>query len=94
MGAGGTRILVVVPKGPESLGYETSQWDLTSSVGCPKKVVSLESTLPSDKSSAWEFQLWLGSLRIGSGGVPAMVQWLTNRTKNHEVAGLIPGLAQ
>ena len=26
--------------------------------------------------------------------VPIVVQWLTNPTKNHEVAGLIPGLAQ
>ena len=28
------------------------------------------------------------------GGVPVVVQWLTNPTRNHEVAGLIPGLAQ
>ena len=27
-------------------------------------------------------------------GVPIMAQWLTNPTKNHEVAGSIPGLAQ
>ena len=27
-------------------------------------------------------------------GVPIVVQWLTNPTRNHEVAGLIPGLAQ
>ena len=27
-------------------------------------------------------------------GVPVMVQWLTNPTKNHEVAGSITGLAQ
>ena len=27
-------------------------------------------------------------------GVPVMAQWLTNPTKNHEVAGLISGLAQ
>ena len=27
-------------------------------------------------------------------GVPVMVQWLTNLTRNHEVAGSIPGLAQ
>ena len=27
-------------------------------------------------------------------GVPVMAQWLTNPTMNHEVAGLIPGLAQ
>ena len=27
-------------------------------------------------------------------GVPAMAQWLTNPTRNHEVAGLVPGLAQ
>ena len=25
-------------------------------------------------------------------GVPVVVQWLTNPTRNHEVAGLIPGL--
>ena len=27
-------------------------------------------------------------------GVPVVVQWLTNLTRNHEVAGSIPGLAQ
>ena len=27
-------------------------------------------------------------------GVPTVAQWLTNPTRNHEVAGLIPGLAQ
>ena len=26
-------------------------------------------------------------------GVPVGMQWLTNLTRNHEVAGLIPGLA-
>ena len=29
-----------------------------------------------------------------STGVPVMAQWLTNLTRNHEVLGLIPGLAQ
>ena len=33
------------------------------------------------------FNLW-------SRGVPVMAQWLTNPTRNHEVAGLIPALAQ
>ena len=27
-------------------------------------------------------------------GVPVVVQWLTNPTRNHEVAGSVPGLAQ
>ena len=27
-------------------------------------------------------------------GVPVVAQWLTNPTRNHEVAGLFPGLAQ
>ena len=27
-------------------------------------------------------------------GVPVVVQWLTNLTRNHEVVGSIPGLAQ
>ena len=28
------------------------------------------------------------------GGVPAVAQWLTNPTRNHEVAGSVPALAQ
>jgi len=27
-------------------------------------------------------------------GVPVVVQWLTNPTRNHEVAGSVPGRAQ
>ena len=27
-------------------------------------------------------------------GVPMVAQWLTNLTRNHEVAGLVPALAQ
>ena len=27
-------------------------------------------------------------------GVPVVAQWLTNQTRNQEVVGLIPGLAQ
>uniref|UniRef100_A0A8D0ZGE4 L1 transposable element RRM domain-containing protein n=1 Tax=Sus scrofa TaxID=9823 RepID=A0A8D0ZGE4_PIG len=30
----------------------------------------------------------------GTPGVPIMVQWLANLTRNHEVAGFLPGLAQ
>ena len=29
-----------------------------------------------------------------SRGVPVVAQWLRNPTRNHEVEGLIPGLAQ
>ena len=32
-------------------------------------------------------------LKKSSGGVPTVAQWVTNSTKNHEVAGSIPGLA-
>ena len=32
-------------------------------------------------------------IKSGAGG-PVLAQWLTNPTRNHEVAGSIPGLAQ
>ena len=32
--------------------------------------------------------------RTSCWGVPVVAQWLTNPTRNHEVAGSIPGLAQ
>jgi len=33
-------------------------------------------------------------LKTRNRGVPVMAQWLTNPTRNHEVAGSVPGLAQ
>ena len=33
-------------------------------------------------------------IKITLQGVPVVVQWLTNPTRNHEVVGSIPGLAQ
>ena len=32
--------------------------------------------------------------KIVSFGLPTVAQWLMSPTRNHEVAGLIPGLAQ
>ena len=42
----------------------------------------------------WE--LWDKDIEIlnRDTGVPVVAQWLTNPTRNHEVAGLIPALAQ
>ena len=37
---------------------------------------------------------WTHGLKKKKKGVPIMVQWLTNPTKNQEAAGSIPGLAQ
>ena len=34
------------------------------------------------------------SIKLYEPRVPVMTQWLMNLTRNHEVAGLIPGLAQ
>ena len=45
-----------------------------------------------------KFQAWNGEKSVHvkkfSLGVPVVAQWLTNPTRNHEVAGSIPGLAQ
>ena len=32
--------------------------------------------------------------RVWDHGVPIVVQWLTNPTRNHEVVGSVPALAQ
>ena len=38
---------------------------------------------------------WSGSyIKTADTGVPIVSQWLTNPTRNHEVAGSISGLAQ
>ena len=33
-------------------------------------------------------------ITVRPSGVPVVAQWLTNPTRNHEVEGSIPGLAQ
>ena len=35
-----------------------------------------------------------GHIKNGKRGVPVVAQWLTNPTRNHEVAGSVPALAQ
>ena len=36
----------------------------------------------------------INSIKNGQKGVPVVAQWLKNPTRNHEVVGLIPALAQ
>ena len=43
---------------------------------------------------AWETPYAAGAAQeIAKKGVPVVAQWLTNPTKNHEVAGSVPALA-
>ena len=35
-----------------------------------------------------------GTSKKSSEGIPIVTEWLMNPTRNHEVAGLFPGLAQ
>ena len=43
---------------------------------------------------AWERPYAAGAAVKKEEGVPLVAQWLANPTRNHEVAGSIPGLAQ
>ena len=55
-----------------------------------KKLYSRRGCYPCMKAFAYNFF----HLKDANGGVPVVAQWLTNPTRNHEVAGSIPGLAQ
>ena len=48
-------------------------------------------TMPWDKGDKY---CRMKQLRVSADGVPVMAQWLTNPTRNHEVSGSVPGLAQ
>ena len=37
---------------------------------------------------------WASEKKMNVQGVPVVAQWLTNPTRNHEVAGSVPALAQ
>ena len=55
--------------------------------------------LTSNRLLGVEGLLGMGTTRGRKGlkikmGVPIVAQWLTNPTRNHEVEGSIPGLAQ
>ena len=48
-----------------------------------------------DESTNVRQNLQLASINnYKNQGVPVVAQWLTNLTRNHEVVGSIPGLAQ
>ena len=38
--------------------------------------------------------LYMNVVKRVNPGVPVVAQWLTNPTRNHEVAGSVPALAQ
>ena len=41
-----------------------------------------------------KIKIHIAYLKFTKREVPIVAQWLTNLTRNHEVAGLIPGLTQ
>ena len=61
-----------------------------SNMGCGKTLVL--SFMTSDfRREIWSFFFFFLMYTLG---VPVVAQWLTNPTRNHEVAGSVPALAQ
>ena len=46
------------------------------------------------RAAPWAYVSSQARGEIGATGVPVVAQWLTNLTRNHEVAGSVPALAQ
>ena len=49
---------------------------------------------PSFNMDTLKVNYFISPLKIIHAGVPVVAQWLTNPTRNHEVAGSVPALAQ
>ena len=61
----------------------------------PLEWISNEILLYSTGNYVWSLMMEHDNVRKKNVfGVPVVAQWLTNLTRNHEVAGLIPDLAQ
>ena len=61
-----------------------------------KEVMDLENRLVVAKATCGCLfsPMATSKFKITRGGVPVVAQWLTNPTRNHEVAGSVPALAQ
>ena len=80
--------LVTIP--PQGVHRESTHYH----PGDFKRLNNLSETGIKDQVLEQKMALMLLSLRNVQKGVPVVAQWLTNPTRNCEVAGLIPGLAQ
>ena len=60
----------------------------------PLEWISNEILLCSTGKYVWSLMMERDNVRKKNVGVPIMAQWLMNTTRNHEVVGLIPALAQ
>ena len=64
-----------------------------------RKVCSFHVLIPSERDFFFKFGINYNVVfhiysKVIQLGVPVVAQWLTNPTRNHEVVGSIPGLAQ
>ena len=59
-----------------------------------EKIMYLENRLVVAKGEGLTGMDWELGVNICRLGVPVVAQWLTNLTRNHEVAGSVPALAQ
>ena len=81
-------VVTVVAQVSAVAWVQSLAWELLHATGAAKKKKK------NQKKKSVNNKCWRGCVKKNASRVPIVAQWLMNPTRNHEVVGSIPGLAQ